>query len=298
METVAEVLQVLRRVLDTVLINTGDGALTVGQVLLALIAVLVGFLASRGIEKLVAGKLATTAMGADVLALVRRLLFYGLMAMVVLTALSILGIPLTAFAFVSGAIAIGVGFGAQNIINNFISGWILMGERPIRIGDFVELEGARGRVEAINNRSTRIRRVDGVHMLVPNSALLESTVINWTLVDDKVRAVVSVGVAYGSPVRQVQQLMLEVISGHPDVLTEPPPRVYFEDFGDSALVFEGYFWVEAFVGNDLRGVRSDVRFGIDEAFAQHGIVVAFPQQDVHLDGTLTLSRPTRVSCPE
>ncbi len=274
--------------LSLTIITTGDARLTVGQVLLAVAAVLGGFVVSRTVERVVIHRLRRSSMGADAVQLVRRILFYGLMAIVVVTALGILGIPLTAFAFVSGAIAIGVGFGAQNIINNFISGWILMGERPIRIGDFIELGDARGRVEAINNRSTRIRRVDGVHLLVPNSTLLESTVVNWTLVDRDIRTSVRVGVAYGSPVKQVQALMLQVITAHAGVLPKPEPTVYFEDFGDNALIFDGFFWVQADAERDLRGIRSEIRFALDAAFAEHGIVVAFPQRDVHLDGRLVV----------
>ncbi len=276
--------------LGTTLIETETVTLTVGQVLLALFAVLAGFVVARILERVVEGRLRRSSMGPDVLQLVRRLLFYGMMVMVVLTALAILGIPLTACAFVSGAIAIGVGFGAQNIFNNFISGWILMGERPIRIGDFIEFEDVNGRVEAINNRSTRIRRVDGVHMLVPNSILLESTVINWTLVDSRFRTTVRVGVAYGSPVKQVRDLMIQACETHPEVLPEPAPAAYFEDFGDNALIFDAYFWMDARSEGAARGVRSDIRFAIEESFREHDIVIAFPQRDVHLDGTLLLDR--------
>ncbi|MEZ5560850.1 MAG: mechanosensitive ion channel [Pseudomonadales bacterium] len=293
LETTQTLLERLGDLLDTVVITTGDARLTLGQIVLAILAVLVGWFLSRLVEGLVGHRMTRLSMGADAVQLVRRILFYGLMAIVVVTALGILGIPLTAFAFVSGAIAIGVGFGAQNIINNFISGWILMGERPIRIGDFVELGDARGRVEAINNRSTRIRRVDGVHMLVPNSVLLESTVINWTLVDRDIRTSVRVGVAYGSPVRLVRDLMLECMRAHAHVLATPAPQVYFEDFGDNALIFDAFFWTEADAERDVRGLRSDLRFAFEEAFREHGIVVAFPQRDVHLDGTLVLADERR-----
>jgi small-conductance mechanosensitive channel len=289
-EGVESFLEQTGAVLDTRLVDVGGSGLTVGQGLLALTAVVGGFIVARLIERVVVGRLRRTSMGLDMVQLVRRVLFYGLMALVVLTALAILGIPLTAFAFVSGAIAIGVGFGAQNIINNFISGWILMGERPIRIGDFIELGEVRGRVEAINNRSTRIRRTDGVHLLVPNSALLETTVVNWTLMDDMARTSVVVGVAYGSPVRKVQELMLSICREHPEVLDHPEPEVFFQDFGDSALVFEAYFWLHARSEGGRRRVRSDIRFAIDEAFAEHGIVIAFPQRDVHVDGSLVLER--------
>ena len=293
MDAADSVLQQFSELLNITLITTADARLTLGQILFAIVAVLAGFMISRILERLVINRLRTSRLDVNAVQLVRRLLFYGLMAIVVMTALGILGIPLTAFAFVSGAIAIGVGFGAQNIINNFISGWILMGERPIRIGDFIELGDVRGRVEAINNRSTRIRRTDGVHLLVPNSTLLESTVVNWTLVDRDIRASVRVGVAYGSPVREVQRLMLQVISDHADVKAEPPSQVYFEDFGDNALIFDGFFWVQADTERDVRGVLSEVRFGIEAAFAERGIVVAFPQRDVHMDGRLILEDSRR-----
>ena len=182
---------------------------------------------------------------ADVVQFSRRAFFIAMLVLLAFILLDLLNLPLTAFAFVSGAIAIGVGFGAQNIINNFISGWILMWERPIRIGDLLELGQDRGRVEAINTRYTRIRRVDGVHLLIPNSALLENTVVNWTLIDRNVRTFVQVGVQYGSPVTQVRELIEQLVDEHPDILKEPEPVVLFTDFGDSALVFEAYFWVHA-----------------------------------------------------
>jgi small-conductance mechanosensitive channel len=290
MESVEGFLAQTSDLLDTTLIETGSATLNLGQLLFALTAFIGGFIVVRIVERLVTSRLRRSSIGPDMLQLVRRVLFYGLMAMVVLTALAILGIPLTAFAFVSGAIAIGVGFGAQNIINNFISGWILMGERPIRIGDYIELGDVKGRVEAINNRSTRIRRTDGVHLLVPNSALLETTVTNWTLVDDLARSSVQVGVAYGSPVRTVKALMLDICREHPEVLRDPEPEVFFQDFGDSALVFEAYFWLRASSEGGRRRVRSDIRFAIDAAFAAHDIAITYPQRDLHVDGSLVLKR--------
>ncbi len=290
MENVESVMDQAGAVLDITLIDSATVTLTLGQVLLAAVAFIVGLFVARIVEGVVGGRMRRADFGPDMLQLVRRLLFYGLMAMVALAVLSILGIPLTAFAFVSGAIAIGVGFGAQNIINNFISGWILMGERPIRIGDYIELGDVRGRVEAINNRSTRILRTDGVHLLVPNSQLLETTVVNWTLVDDLSRSDVQVGVAYGAPVRQVKALLLEICREHPAVLDQPEPEVFFQDFGASALLFRAYFWLHASSEGGRRRVCSDLRFAIDEVFAEHGIVIAFPQRDVHVDGSLVLRR--------
>ena len=211
------------------------------------------------------------------------MVFFTILVLVVITALGLLGIPLTAFAFATGALAIGIGFGAQNIINNFISGWILMAERPIRIDDFIEIDAWQGIVERVGNRSTRIRRSDGVHLLVPNSQLLERTVVNWTLVDQSIRTTVRVGVEYGSPVRLVSELIMKAVAGQAQVKTTPEPTVVFEDFGDNALIFDAYFWCDVTGEKLLREIRSDVRFRICDLFDENNVIVAFPQRDVHLD---------------
>ena len=125
-------------------------------------------------------------------------------------------------------------------------------------------------------------------MLMPNSALLENTVVNWTLIDKQTRTVVRVGVAYGSPVKLVADLILQAALEQDCLLKEPQPRVFFEDFGDNALIFDLYFWVHAEAERNLREVRSDIRFRISELFDENEIVIAFPQRDVHLDGSLTL----------
>ena len=265
-------------------------SITWGDVVLVPAVAIVGLLFAGWLVRFVSRRLVARGTDADLVQLVRRILYIAIFAALAMTILDLIRVPLTAFAFVSGAIAIGVGFGAQNIINNFISGWILMWERPIRIGDFLEVDGTTGTVEAINTRSTRIRRVDGVHLLVPNSKLLENTVVNWTLVDANTRTVVRVGVAYGSPVRKTADLIMQAVREQKGVLEDPAPRVFFEDFGDSSLVFEAFFWIEAKGERDLRTLRSDVRFRIDELFHEAGIVISFPQRDVHIDGALEITR--------
>mgnify|MGYP000097251642 FL=1 len=165
-----------------------------------------------------------------------------------------------------------------------------MWERPIRIGDFLEMGDIRGTVESVNTRSTRIRRNDGVHVLIPNSYLLENTVINWTLVDKLMRTTVRVGVAYGSDVKVVRQLMEQAANEHPEVLNEPPAVVFFEDFGDNALIFDLKLWIDSGEERDLRRIRSDIRFRLEELFDEAGIVVAFPQRDIHVDGQLKITR--------
>jgi len=270
------------------LFTYNEQVFTVAQLLLFPTIILFAWIFFRKSYKFMTGRLERSELPPDMILLLQRIYVIVVLIVVVLIILDMLQVPLGAFAFISGAIAIGVGFGAQNIINNFISGWILMWERPIRIGDFLEIGDAKGTVETINTRSTRIRRTDGVHMLVPNSQLLENMVVNWTLIDKKTRSIVRVGVAYGSPAQQVADLILKATDEHPETLDDPKPVVVFEDFGDNALIFDSYFWIDAAGERDLRKVRSEVRFRIAELFDEAGIVIAFPQRDVHIDGELKI----------
>ena len=274
--------------LNEVLFTISGQGFTLGQLVIIPTVLIVGYLVIRWIARIITVRLVARKMQPDIVHLIRRIFYIVALVVLAITTLELLNVPLTAFAFVSGAIAIGVGFGAQNIINNFISGWILMWERPIRIGDFLEVGDAYGTVESINTRSTLIRRTDGVHLLIPNSALLENTVVNWTLIDDLARTKVRVGVAYGSPVKRVAELIRQATEEQEATLDDPAPVVLFEDFGDNALVFDVFFWINAVGERDLRAIRSDIRFRISELFEANNIVVAFPQRDVHLDGSLTL----------
>lgn len=261
---------------------------SLGDLLLIPLLLMIGLIVTKLTVKLITQRLTNTKTDPNIIHLLQRILYIIAIAILVITTLDFINVPITAFAFLSGAIAIGFGFGAQNIINNFISGWILMWERPIRIGDFLEVENAKGIVEQINTRSTRIRRVDGVHLLIPNSKLLENTVVNWTLVDGLVRTSVRIGVAYGSSAKKVAELILQAATEQKEVLAQPLPVVYFEDFGDNALIFEVIYWINSQAEGGLRVSRSRIRFRMDELFEQAGIVIAFPQRDVHIDGSITL----------
>ena len=197
--------------------------------------------------------------------------------------LALVNIPLAVFAFFGGILAIGIGFGAQHLIGNFISSIILMFDRTISMGDIVEMEGQFGRVKSIGLRSSSIRRFDGVEVLVPNSQFLEQKVTNWTLSDQKVRYEISVGAAYGSPTQETSGRILGVIREDERVLPSPEPVVIFESFGENALMFRAFFWLTLYPERDNRVVCSDLRHRIAEALDRAGIVIAFPQRDVHLD---------------
>lgn len=256
------------------------------QILYALGFLIVAWFLSRLLAFLVVKKLLSSArISQDSRAIIQRILFYAMIVLVLLTVLTYLGIPLATFAFISGAVAIGFGFGAKTIIENFLSGWILMSERPIRIGDIVEMDGLIGRIISIGNRSTLIKRNDGADIVVPNSQVLESRLVNWTLHDPFIRTSVRVGVAYGSDIGLVKSQLEQVVQSYELSQEEPGPVIVFEDFGDSALIFDVFFWVSIQAGREMRLIRSDVRFLIEQSFREQDIVIAFPQRDVHVNFT-------------
>jgi len=272
-------------VLNTTAFTLGnDVAISWLQIIYSLIFVILAWFISRLLAFLIVRKiLSKTRISPDSKAIIQRIIFFAMIILVILSVLTYLGIPLATFAFISGAVAIGFGFGAKTIIENFLSGWILMSERPIRIGDIIELDGYLGMVIQIGNRSTQIKRNDGAHIVVPNSQVLESRLVNWTLNDPFIRTSVRVGVAYGTDVELVRRLLHEVMAGHELIQQEPASVVVFEDFGDSALVFDAFFWVSMQSGREMRIIRSDVRFKIEQIFREHDVVVSFPQRDVHLN---------------
>ncbi|MCG3180254.1 MAG: Mechanosensitive channel MscK [Phycisphaerae bacterium] len=284
-----------RRLIDRIwqfqLVRIGNSDIVVSQVVFALITLVIGLWVSRRISRWLRNALVRRLhLEVSVAVAVNGIVFYTLIVVVVLLSLQVVSIPLTIFAFLGGAVAIGLGFGAQNIFNNFISGLILLVERPVRIGDFVQVGDSYGTVEEIRYRCTRIRRSDGIDVLVPNSAMIEQNVINWTLTDRRVRGHVRVGLAYGSPTDRVRDLLLRAADGDGRALKDPRPWVIYEDFGDNALVFDLYFWTEVDSQMELRRICSDIRFHIDALFREAALVIAFPQRDVHLD----TSRPLDV----
>jgi small-conductance mechanosensitive channel len=257
---------------------------TLGKVLQALVILIVGWWLARHMIRpvrwIVTRRLKKDESYANQVSKIFLLIMF--VGVFVFSLLSV-NIPLAVFAFLGGALAIGIGFGAQNLINNFISGLILLFDRSIRVGDVVEVDGQGGKVNAIGMRNSHIKRFDGVDLLVPNSQFLQQKVTNWTLSDKRMRYSIAVGVAYGSPTRQVSQILLDTVEAQEMVLKDPPVAVLFEDFADNALTFTVYFWLELVLVRDNRAIVSEIRHRISEALARSGIVIAFPQRDVHID---------------
>ncbi len=254
------------------------GTLASGIVLLSLSYIISGIV-SRWVARKV---LASFGVSKNAVAPLQSLTFYSLLAMFTMLSLTVLDVPITAFSFLGGAVAIGAGFGSQNIINNFISGLILLVERPIRVGDVIEFDGMTGTVSQIGARSTKIGTGVNHDIIVPNSKLLETSVVNWTLSDDIVGANVTVGVAYGSPTREVERLLLLAANQHDYVLKDPAADVILAEFGADALQFKLRVWINLRAARRVQ-VESDLRFAIDELFAARGIVMSYPQRDVHLN---------------
>jgi small-conductance mechanosensitive channel len=196
--------------------------------------------------------------------------------------LSFLHIPLTVFAFFGGALAIGLGFGMQTLIKNFISGIIVLAERKVRVGDILDVDGIIGTVIEVNTRSSIIRSADDVETMIPNSLFLENRVSNWTLSSPKMRRNLRVGVAYGSDPRVVMDILTESAGRHGMICKDPAPFAVFDDFGESALAFNLYFWVDMRGSSNALIISSDLRLMIDKRFTETGIGVPFPQRDMHL----------------
>jgi potassium-dependent mechanosensitive channel len=256
---------------------------TVGTLAGGIVLLCLSYLAASMVSRWLARKLlARFGVSKNAVAPLQSLTFYLLLAMFTMLSLTILHVPITAFSFLGGAVAIGAGFGSQNIVNNFISGLILLVERPIRVGDVIEFDGMTGTVSQIGARSTKIGTGVNHDIIVPNSKLLETSVVNWTLSDDIVGANVTVGVAYGSPTREVERLLLQAASEHDYVLKEPAADVILADFGADALQFKLRVWINLRATRRVQ-IESDLRFAIDELFATRGIVMAYPQRDIHLN---------------
>jgi small-conductance mechanosensitive channel len=257
---------------------------TVGKSLGALLLFGLGYWLAASLGKrlrwLMVARMGVSPQVARVL---HRWLMWLLALVVLLVVLRLARIPLTAFAFLGGALAIGVGFGAQNVIKNLISGAIILFERKVRVGDIVTIGGVSGTVTAVDLRATTVRGFDGVETLVPNSNLLENQVSNWSSGNPVVRRSLVVGVAYGSDPRRTSALMLDCAQRHAAVLADPAAEVLFDDFGADALMFRLQYWLRLDGPRPGPGIDSDLRFAIELALRDAGIEIAFPQRDVHLD---------------
>jgi small-conductance mechanosensitive channel len=213
---------------------------------------------------------------------IARLNRYGVIIIGAAVATTAAGFDIGKATILMGALGVGVGFGLQNVVNNFVSGLILLFERPIRVGDIVEVGSASGEVQEIGMRATRVKNWQGAELIVPNASLISAEVVNWTLKRDLRRLELPVGVAYGSDPVVVERLLVAAAAAHSQVFEHPEPYCLFMAFGDSSLDFELRAWVPA-----TKGVRvaSELRFEIVRALDEAGITIPFPQREVRLRTT-------------
>ncbi|MGI0484189.1 mechanosensitive ion channel family protein [Pantanalinema rosaneae CENA516] len=213
---------------------------------------------------------------------------YSLITLGVLVLLQLWGLNISSLAILASALGIGIGFGLQDIAKNFVSGLVLVFERPVQVGDFIELENLKGTVERIGARSTEVKTLDQVSIIVPNSRFLQQEVINWSHHNPLSRLHLPVGVSYHADPEVVRSALLEAAQHHESVLTNPPPHVFFKGFGDSALNFELLIWVRE--PQKQFAISSDLYFEIFAILHQQQIEIPFPQHDLHLrSGSLQLS---------
>lgn len=252
---------------------TGRRSVTVGKVLTAMAILIVGYWLA-GILARFAERQAITRLQVDpnVANIIRQWALAFLFLLLVIITLMSVKIPITAFAFLGGALAIGVGFGTQNLLKNVISGLLLLIERPLRVGDVIEVDAIRGMVTTIGLRSSTIRDVNGVETLIPNSNLLERNLTNWTYSSYRKRYSLRIAVATGSDARRVKDMLGELAGRHGQILKDPEPYVLFDDFSEHVLVFTVHYWIEIGPGIDPATVASDLRFIIETSFAEAGIV--------------------------
>jgi potassium-dependent mechanosensitive channel len=263
--------------------NGKPDKITVGTIVDGVVLFFAGIVASRFISRFI-GRwlLARMGVNASASAAFQSVAFYVLFLVFTLLTLNLLDVPLTAFTVAGGAVALGVGFGSQNIVNNFISGLILLAERPVKVGDLIQVGELYGNVEHIGARSTRVKTCENLDIIVPNSTFLQTNVINWTRNDNHMRTSVKFGVMYGSPIGKVRQQALKAVANHNGIFDKPTPFILFTEFGENALQFELHFWVAVQTLTERQNIESDIRFNLEHLFREANIVLAYPQRDLHL----------------
>jgi small-conductance mechanosensitive channel len=282
-----------KEVLDFPLFRAGGVQFTVGhliELVVMLVLVWVGEMIFRRL--FLARVLRRSRLKPSVQFAVTKMARYLFLVLGVCLSLQAVEVNLNSLAFLAGALGVGVGFGLQNIVSNFISGLIILAEAPIALEDRVEVGGVVGRVTEINLRSTTVVTNDNICIIIPNSNLITGTVVNWSHGDPTVRTRLPIGIAYGTDVQKARSLLLEVANADPDVLKTPQPEVLFVGYGDSAINLELAVWSNIIAHQPL-GFKSRLYYAIHKTLEANKIEIPFPQRDLHLrSGMLVLQNGT------
>ena len=276
------------------LLTIDDNTITAGDLIFGFGFLIVGYISLRyfiyQVDKRILSRLNIDIPHRST---IKMVLFYILIALLLLMTLYFIKVPLTVFTFIGGALALGIGFGAKNIMNNLLCGVVIVSEHPIRVGDLIEVNQLLGIVENIGFRATSIRSLDNTHILVPNSTILEHSILNWTLSDKVIRSTLKVAVDYSSDVEKVREVLLKVAHDHEKVLTynkNQMPVVFFSDFGDSGLLFDLSYWIVVYRPLEMKRVASELRFEVRKLFKEEGITIPFQQTDIHVKEPLWIGK--------
>ena len=272
---------------EFVLFKIQDVSITFSHIVISLITIFLSFLVSRIVRSLLKKQLfkkINIDQGLEYALL--RFVHYIILTLGLYIGLTTINIPLGAILGLFAVIGVGIGFGLQNITSNFISGIILLIERPIKVGDRVEVNNVWGDVKKINLRTTLVETPDNITIIVPNSKLLENDVINYSYGDSRIRLQVPVGVAYGSDCEKISEILLNVADENAKVLKDPKPKIWFREFGDSSLNFLLLCWIPN--AAEKFNIISEINYAVDKKFRENGVEIPFPQRDIHIRSSGTI----------
>jgi len=283
-QTFNDFINAVKNVLDAP-IHLGGLQVTLWSVLYFLILLFLLFYVTAKIRKwIVYDLLSQSKIDIGIRIAVGTIIRYIVLVIGIIVFLQSAGINLSAITVLAGALGVGIGFGLQNITNNFVSGIIILFERPIKVGDRIQLGDVSGDVVNISMRSTTIVTNDNISIIVPNSDFISSKVINWSHTDRNIRFNFPIGVSYNEDPQEVKKLLLEVVAENKGVLIKPEPDVLFKGFGDSSLDFNLRVWTREYI-NRPNVLKSQIYYAVFEKFKEHNIEIPFPQRDLHIKNT-------------
>lgn len=272
-------------ILNYTIIEVSGHTVTLFQILVLVLILIVVRLIGRSIEHVIQRRAEKYDLDEGKKFAIIKLIKYFLYVLAVVLGLESLGFDISLLLAGSAALLVGIGLGLQDIFKDLISGIIILFEGSIKVGDVIELDDLVGLVKEINIRTSKVRTRDGIIIIVPNAFFINQNVINWSNSNKLTRFKVDVGVAYGSDVRLVERLLVECAEKHEMIATRPKSFARFNNFGDSSLEFQLYFWSERIWR--IENIKSELRYAIDEAFRKNGVTIPFPQRDLHIRSDAT-----------
>ncbi len=272
----------IKEFLNLPITQIGSTELTLWSVVYFLLLIFLLFYLTAKIRKWVVYKLlAKSKIDLGVRIAVGTILRYIVLVIGFIIVLQTIGLDLSAITVLAGALGVGIGFGLQNVTNNFVSGIIILFERPIKVGDRIEVGDVSGDVISISMRSTTIVTNDNISIIVPNSDFISSKVINWSYTDRNIRFNIPVGVSYNEDPEVIRKILLEVADENKGILQQPKPDVLFQEYADSALVFDLRVWTREYI-NRPDVLKSQIYYAAFKKFKEHNIEIPFPQRDLHI----------------